>query len=199
MVDETTETDCQLSIVDCRLEDDAPIRFNRQSTIDNRKSTSGGFVFWILILMGLATLTPCVVLPQWREYQALRLAEQAERHRLDEIQRVVDRERNLLEAMQSDPAVIARLAQRDLHFHRPGDKSVPVSVPLTARAPEDPFIASPVDPPMALARARSYMPDFDYDELFCDKRTRPIILVMSVGLIVTAVALFSGKAPVQNP
>ena len=153
----------------------------------------------MLILMGLAAFTPCVVLPEWREYQALRAAEQAERHRLDEMQRVVDRERNLLEAMQSDPAVIARLAQRDLHFHRPGDKSVAVSVPLTTTALQDPFVAEPIAPPVSLARARSYLPDFNYDGLFCDDRTRPIILVMSVGLIVTAIALFSGRTPLRNP
>ena len=101
----------------------------------------------------------------------------------------------MLEGMQSDPAVIARLAQRDLHFRRPGDTSVPVSVPLAATAAQDPFVAEPIEPPAALARARSYMPDFNYDQLFCDDRTRPIILVMSVGLIVTAIALFSRRSP----
>lgn len=144
--------------------------------------------------MGLSTFTPCVVLPEWREYQALRLAEQAERHRLDAMQRVVDRERNLLEAMQSDPAVIARIAQRDLHFRRPGDTSVSVSVPLTAPALPEPFVPKPLEPPVALARARSYLPDFNYDQLFCDDRTRPIIMVMSVALIITAIALFSTRA-----
>ena len=169
------------------------------SEMDSDKSPRGGFVFWMLILMGLATFTPCVVLPEWREYQAVRLAEQAERHRLDEMQRVVDRERNLLEAMQSNPAVIARIAQRDLHFRRPGDTSVSVSVPLTATALPEAFVAEPIEPPVALARVRSYMPDFNYDQLFCDDRTRPIIMVMSVGLIVTAIALFSTRAPVRNP
>ncbi|MEK7756659.1 MAG: hypothetical protein AAB385_05555, partial [Planctomycetota bacterium] len=83
-------------------ESETPIIDNRQSTIDN--APRGRFVYWMLILMGLATFTPCIVLPEWREYQALRLTEQAERHRLGAMQRVVDRERNLLEAMQSDPA-----------------------------------------------------------------------------------------------
>jgi len=189
MVDETTESNCQLGNSD----DSAALPIgNRQLEIGNR--LPGGFVYWMLILMGLAAFTPCVVLPEWREYQAMRLAEQAERHRLDEMQRVVDRERNLLEAMQSDPAVIARIAQRDLHFHRPGDTSVSVSVPLTATAIPEAFVAEPIDPPVVLARARSYMPDFNYDALFCDDRTRPIVMVMSVGLIVTAIALFSARA-----
>ena len=167
--------------------------------MDSDSTPRGGFVYWMLIFMGLATFTPCVILPEWREYQAVRLAEQAERHRLGEMQRVVDRERNLLEAMQSDPAVIARIAQRDLHFRRPGDTSVAVAVPFKATAIPEAFVAEPIEPPVALARARSYIPDFNYDALFCDDRTRPIIMVMSVGLIVTAIALFSTRAPLRNP
>lgn len=152
----------------------------------------------MLILMGLAAFTPCVVLPEWREYQALRLAEQAGRHRLAEMQLVVDREKNMLEALQSDPAVIARLAQRDLHFRRPGETSVRVAVPWTPAAPQEPFVAEPIQPPAALARARSYMPDFNYDALFCDNRTRPIIMALSVGLIITAIALFSGRSTTHH-
>ncbi len=190
-----------MPISNCQLEnsdDPASVPIgNRQLEIGN--PPKGGFVYWILILMGLATFTPCIILPEWREYQAMRLAEQAERHRLDGLQGVIDREKNLLEAMQSDPAVIGRIAQRDLRFHRPGDTSVRVSVPLTAGQTQDPFVAKPVEPPMALMRARSYLPDFNYDALFCDHRTRPIIMVMSVGLIVTAIALFSNRAPLRNP
>jgi len=154
----------------------------------------------MLILMGLATFTPCVVLPEWREYQALRLVEQAERHRLDSMQRVLDRERKLLEAMQSDPAVIARIAQRDLHFRRPGDTSVSVLAPFTATVLQEPFVPKPTEPPVALARVRSYLPNFNYDALFCDDRTRLVIMVMSIGLIVTAIALFSsGTASSRTP
>ena len=198
MDSEKSEPGCRLSNVDCRLQDDVPEHSNRQSAIAARQSSRGGFVFWMLILMGLATFTPCVILPEWREYQAQRMAEQSERHRLGAMQGVVDRERNLLEGMQSDPAVIARIAQRDLHFHRPGDTSVSVSVPLMATSLQEPFVPEMIQPPVALARARSYLPDFNYDALFCDERTRPIIMVMSVGLIVTAIALFSTRATLPN-
>ncbi len=186
-------SNCQLTGNECATE--VPIGY-RQSAIGN--PPKGGFVFWMLIFMGLSAFAPCIVLPEWREYQALRLEEQAERHRLDEMQRFVDREKDMLEAMQSDPAVIARLAQRDLQFRRPGDKSVTVSVPYTPTAVPEAFVAEPVEPPAALVRARSYLPDFNYDGLFCDRRTRPIIMVMSVGLILTAFALFSNRSPVRN-
>jgi hypothetical protein len=152
----------------------------------------------MLILMGAATFAPCVILPEWREYQALRVVEQQEQYRVDQLQAAVDRERRLLEAMQRDPAVIARLAQRDLGFRRPGEQPVPVAVPEVDTTSDDPFEPKPVDPPELVARSLSRLPDFNYDGIFCDESTRPIIMVMSIALIVVAVALHSGRRSVRD-
>ncbi len=194
MMDESAgQGNCQLPIASCQLDGDGGVHSpiaNRQSQIDN--PSRGGLVFWMLMAMGLGTFTPCVLLPEWREYQAMHAAEQAEQHRLDRMREVVERERHLLEAMQSDPAVIARVAQRDLRFYRPGDTTVAVDVPLAASS-EQPFAAKPIEPPAFLARAGGYLPRFNYDALFCDSRTRPILLAMSVGLIVVAIGLFWRK------
>ncbi len=154
----------------------------------------GGFVFWSLIFMGLAAFAPSVILPEWREYQALRMTEQREQHRVDALQGEVDRERRLLEAVQRDPAVIARLAQRDLRFHRPGEQPVVVPVSAVETAPAEPFAPTPVSPSPLIARALSHLPDLDYDGVFCDEQTRPIIMVMSVSLIAVALALQPGRA-----
>ena len=156
----------------------------------------GAFVFWMLVFMGLATFAPCVILPEWRDYQALQAAEQVQQHRLDVLERAVDHKRRLLEAMRSDPAVIARLAQRDLHFHRPDAQIVPVSVPSRSPAPEEPFVPRPVEPPPLLRRALSVLPEYDYDRVFCDEETRPVVLGMSLALIALAFGLF-GRHPVR--
>jgi cell division protein FtsB len=160
--------------------------------------SGGGAVFWLLILMGLATFAPCIILPEWREYQALSRIEQQEQHRVDELQVAVDRERRLLEAMQRDPAVVARLAQRDLGFHRPGEKPVPVAVPVADTSVDKQFEPTPVEPPKLIARSLSRLPDFDYDGIFCDEHTRPIIMIMSVSLILAAVALHSGRGSTRR-
>ena len=52
-----------------------------------RPKQSGAAVFWLLMLMGLATFAPCIILPQWRQYQALDMAAQIEQHHLDVLQR----------------------------------------------------------------------------------------------------------------
>jgi len=180
--------------IDCRLPDEVPARFDRQSLLGNQQSSRGGVVFWALILMGLCTFAPCVLLPEWRDYQAARGAEQRAQHRLDHLQGTVDHEKRGVEAMQNDPAVVARIAQRDLGFRRPDATTVSVEVPHVPPEESDAvFIPEPVTPPVWLGRVLGFLPDFDYDAVFCHERTRSIVMVMSVGLIVMAIALFSGK------
>ncbi len=161
----------------------------------------GGPVFWLLALMGIGAFAPCVILPEWRDYQAARLIEQREQNRLDQLQRIVQRERLFLDALQNDPEVVARLAQRDLGFLRMDAKVIPVQVASGVDDDDSSFVLQPVTPPEWFERASAFLPDMDYDAVFCDNRTRPIVMVMSVSLIVVAVILFHRRAPVQieNP
>ncbi len=159
----------------------------------------GTVVFWLLVLLAFGTFTPCVILPEWRAYQTLDLARQAEEHRLQQVQRAVDRERRQLEAMRTDPAVIDRLAQRDLRFRRIGDRTVrvaaaadyaPVSLVAFDEHSAEPFIPQPAAPPPLVTNFASHLPAYDYDRVFCDRETRPVVMCMSVGLLVVALGLF---------
>ncbi len=148
----------------------------------------------MLLLMALGSFAPCVLLPEWRTYQAVRQAEQAQRHRLESLQHVVDLDRRLLQALQSDPAVIARTAQRELRLKEAGSRPVLVSVPPARPRHQEPFVPTSVLPPPILARVASYLPDYDYDGVFCDDEPRLIIMAMSASL--TLVALFvHGRRP----
>jgi len=170
---------------------------DRSSGKGRRTSTQpGGVVFWLLVLMGLSTFAPCVILPEWRNYERLRVAEQAQQHRLDALERRVEHERRMLDAMRSDPGVIGRFAQRDLSFRRLGEQVVRVSVPATATfvdTDETPFIPRPVPPPPILEPILARLPDFDYDAVFCDDETRPIVMAMSVALVGVAFGLFGRR------
>lgn len=165
-----------------------------------RPSSNGAAVFWLLIVLGVGTFSPCIVLPEWRGYQAAKIAEQRERHRIDQLKAVVSRERRQLDAIHNDPTVVARLAQRDLGFHRPGEKVVNVPVPDADRFADFAdvdgvaFVPQPVDPPAWFSRATQWLPDLNYDAVFCDPSTRPIVMLMSVSLIAMAAVLFRQQA-----
>lgn len=158
---------------------------------------NGAAVFWFLIILGVGAFSPCILLPEWRNYQAAKVAEQREQHRLDTLRGVLDRERRQLDAIHNDPTVVARLAQRDLGFHRPGEIMVTVPVENADRfaglgdLDGEEFVPKPVAPPAWFSRATWWLPDLDYDAIFCDPSTRPIVMLMSVSIIMTAVVLFN--------
>ena len=174
----------------------------------------GAIVFWMLILMALGALAPCILLPEWRQYQAMCQAEQAQRHRADSLQGLIEKQRRLLMALRSDPAVVARLARREYGFQREGERVVAVALPAVARSlagsafagagsplvGDRPFIPQPVSLPTILSRAASYLPaDYDYDRIFCDDQTRLVIMVMSLALITVAFSLFSRQGAADPP
>ncbi len=161
-------------------------------------SSGGRIVYWLLILMGVGAFAPCVLLPEWRQYQAICRAEQVQRHRVEQLIRQVDKERRLLRALHSDPAVIARLARREYRFLEQGDRVVPVSIPTDRLAPsrQEPFQPADVPLPPPLAKAAAYLPSgIDYDRVFCSSSTRPVIMVMSIALIGVAIVLFNRRNP----
>lgn len=139
--------------------------------------------------MALAAFSPCVLLPEWRAYQALRRSEQVEAHRVDTLRQVVDRERRLLEALQTDAAVVERLARRGLGFEAMGSRSVRVPVTTGDVPPEPAFSPAPVSLPAPLAAAAQYLPNLDYDGVFCEDQSRVVIMVMSCALMLVGVCL----------
>jgi hypothetical protein len=144
--------------------------------------------------MALAAFAPCVLLPEWRAFQAMRRSEQVEAHRVETLQRVVDRERRLLEGLQTDPGVVERLAQRGLGFEAMGSRSVRVPIAADEVPPEPTFSPTPVLPPAPLAAAARYLPELDYDGVFCETQSRTVIMVMSCALMVVGVCLPSRRS-----
>ena len=169
----------------------------------------GGFAYWFLLALGFSTFTPAVLLPEWREFQVIRAAEQVEQARADAMATLVDKKRLALDRLQSDPAVTARLAQRNLRYQRadqfrlavaPETSSQEVALfdapdVLPAVEPEAPIVIEPVAPPVWLMRWLRLLPPYDYDRVFCDHQIRPIIITMSVTLIGLAFVLYGRRIP----
>jgi len=186
----------------------------------------GGFVYWSLVLMGLAVFAPAVLLPEWRAYEALLAREQMERDRYELLKSAVDREKRMVDALRSDPAVIGRVAQRELGFQRSGEQVVTIvssdqkSAALLAGRRE--VVANPYAPsedqrdafggdddleksqemkaeiPAMVAPFIGMLPPLPYDFLFCDERTRLMMMVLGMSAIGAAVLLF-GRKPTPDP
>lgn len=177
------------------------------STTSHSSSRGQGFVFWLLLALGWIGLTPCVLLPEWRQYERLALAEQVEAYRLHELGRIVENARATSDALRDDPGVIARLAQRDLRFERSDERTIRVEAfdgfdatrtPHDDRLrradlrwmPEEALAASAVSAPPLIESALALLPVLDYDAVFCDDRTRSIVMILSFGLMALAFVLF---------
>lgn len=162
------------------------------------------FIFWSLVFLSFATFAPCVILPEWRAYETLEVARQREQHRLEVVLQAIDKEERLLEAMRSDPVIIDRVVQRDLRYQRAGERVVHVALPhrrmdvaaagATTRLADETFEPKPVRPPATVARALAILPRLDYDRIFCDEETRPVIVCMSVALLLVAFALYGRRS-----
>ncbi|MFH0983429.1 MAG: septum formation initiator family protein [Planctomycetota bacterium] len=155
-------------------------------------------MFWVLVGMAAAVLAPCILLPVWREYQALRYAEQVEQAGLEQARAELGQQRRRLQALQNDPAVIARVARRELRYRDPQETVVPVSVPPEEPIETAPLVLKPVEPPSALRWLVDLLPETDYDRLFCAGPTRTTLMGLAAGLVLSAFVIYSPRRTVRS-
>jgi len=172
-------------------------------------------MFWTLLAMGFATLAPCVLLPVWNDLQRWLQAEQTLTTTVAALQADLARGRRIMDALRTDPAVNERLAMRELGYERPDVEIVDLDppgmriesirprsqgpVPLAAPgrgacgpAQADPIPPQPAPPFAGLAAwLERWLPDWPWSALFCQSRTRYVMLAMSLGLIAGAFILYS--------
>jgi hypothetical protein len=151
---------------------------------------SRGVMFWVLVGMAVVVFAPCVLLPVWRDYQALCYAEQVEHGRLVQARAELARQQQRLEALENDPSAIARVARRELHYRDPQEVAVPVTLGPEAPAEAVPTVVTPVEPPAVIARLVAKLPPADYDRLFCAEPTRTLLMCLAGGLVLSAFILY---------
>ncbi|RJP34499.1 MAG: hypothetical protein C4547_10765 [Phycisphaerales bacterium] len=150
-------------------------------------------MYWGLVLLASLGLVPSLLLPEWRHYQALCMADQIERAQIERLERELARQTRLLEAVRVDPAVVYRLAERDLGIQiEPGSyvSVAPIGPPADASPPLTP---EPVKPPAWIAAFVSHLPDLDYDAVFCEPQPRRVMIVMSTAVLCVAFVLYGRR------
>ena len=189
---------------------DPLMRAGMRTRSDRTYAAGGGAVYWLLVLMGVSSLAVCVLLPEWREYRALRATEHIQQQRLESLRSTLDDERKRLNALRNDPGFIDRVARRELNYRGPSDRLVPVAVVdagfLNGRAEslfalqtrsdsrsDSMTVVGPVgdsQPPPVLPGISANVPLFDYDRALNGDQTTRVMAALSAALLAVAVLLF---------
>ncbi len=148
-----------------------------------------GIMFWVLILPAAVVFALCVLAPVWRDYTALRVAEQLERRDVEAFEKEVADQRRHFDALREDPLAVARVAQRDLAFTDPNATLVAVDVGPFARLVCSDQPLESIAPPHAATRILAWIPYSDRVDLYTGGRTRSLLLVLSAAVIAAAVFL----------
>ncbi|MCC7293892.1 MAG: hypothetical protein IT449_17675 [Phycisphaerales bacterium] len=165
--------------------------------LPHREPLSAPILFWGLLLLGTSGLAPAILLPQWRAYESMCVAEQREQHRHQRMAEAVAQERRLLDGLRTDPALVERVAQRDLSVQPvEGDIVAVAAAAEVVESTDAGFVPAPVPAPTWMQPTLARLPSLDYDAVFCEPPTRTVIIVSSLGVICTALMLYgrSGRA-----
>lgn len=155
-------------------------------------------MFFVLALAAFSVFAPLVLLPMIREHTRLlasevRLAEEVAANEAE-----LERRGEVLEAFKSDPQTIARLALLDLRYRRPDEVVLSVH-PAPAGGSVRPPTADTIRPngldlppawPAWTHSVETWASRQGLIDLFLDASLRPVLLLMSGGLLVAAFVLF---------
>ena len=164
-----------------------------------RPSRAEGVLFWFMVALGGALLAPSLILPAWLEYQAsldlqARWAEQIARHEAD-----LTRLQKQREHLKIDDAYALRLAHEQLNLETPGAERIPVEPGIDtpsepASGPESrPAAGNEELAPELSALVERLMQEHPVTTMFVRAETRPILLFLGGGLILSALLLLGGS------
>jgi hypothetical protein len=156
-------------------------------------------MFWLMLAAGYAVLAPCLVLPAWLEYEA-QLSQLRDRDAaVTALDEQVRQAKKQIDRNKNDPAYILRLAEREfgLSIATPNIAVIPVQ-PSPPRDDAPPAAGAASSPPIqdVLPELSAFLEQavarYPYARLFVHETTRPVLLAMSGGLLVTAIMLLGG-------
>jgi len=178
---------------------DAPSELSDHGPI--RSPLGHRLMFLTLTCLAFCLFAPTTVLPILREYGQL-LAEEAQlKRQTTELRREIERQDALLVAFASDRTINERLAVLDLNYRNPNEQVLPILPPgysaPTPKAADKPLYQSdlliPQQWPKGVRRIERWANDRGLIDLFLNPNLRPVLLLMSGGLVIAAFVLFAPR------
>ncbi len=155
-------------------------------------------MFVLLAMSAFSVFAPSVLLPMIREHTELLASEVRLAEEVAASEAELERRGEVLEAFKSDRQTIERLALLDLRYRRPDEVVLSVH-PTPAGRSVTPPAADAVRPnalglppawPAWSHRFETWASRHGLIEVFLDASLRPVLLLMSGGLLVAAFVLF---------
>ncbi len=147
-------------------------------------------MFWTLVLMASAVFAPCVIVPLWQNYRALKMAEQLELRAIEQMRADVESQRRHLAGLRDDPLVVTRVARRELAYAGPDEHGVGVDrfdqPPARLSQPWPP----PVQPPQAVRRVLDGLPLSNHWLTYGDRSKRIMLICLCGATLVAAFLIF---------
>ena len=161
-----------------------------------REPLAHRLMFWVLATMGVAAGAPCILGPPIETYRALLAIEQHEESVTRRMEERITRQVSLKEALRTDPQVNFRLAQRQLAYRPLGRLAYLDGSGLAHAAPVVAGVtrADPVKLPRWMA---CFVPR-SLASIYTGERTRQVVLVMSLSLIVFALVTYAPRARAER-
>ncbi len=150
-------------------------------------------MFWLLCGLSFAILVPCVLVPEWKGLEKALIAEQYQAFKVAQLRKEVERETRLVEAIRSDPAVVTRLAQRDLGLYRRDERAILVGLSPVVPLDSALFVPKPLTPPGFIDQVSRLFELVVPMEFFSEPQTRTALMALATGLLVVAFTLFARR------
>jgi hypothetical protein len=151
-------------------------------------------MFWVLAFLAVLTFAPCLLLPEWRTVEGLRLSESVKSALLQKKRDRLAGLEHKLAVLDHDPAAVGRLALRSMGYQPVQGEMVPVivsDVRVTPRFfPSESTIGQRslvAELPSTIRSAASWLPSWDYDQVFARGSSRRWLMALSVGLLLAAI------------
>lgn len=155
-------------------------------------------MFWLLVIPASIVFAACVLAPVWEDYRAMALAEHLETAAVDRMRADIERLERELEGLRNDPAVIARVAQRDLGYHRSNRDIVYVAPSPPAHEFELAFSDRETEPPSSVDAYLNRLPLAKHRDAFLDARTRIRLMCLCGAVAAAAFILYPVRRPHDN-
>lgn len=151
-------------------------------------------LFWAMTVLGAGVLIPCLILPAWFDYIAqarINADIAAQREVLAGEVRTLEKQ---IQYQQHDPA--AQEQQSAAEFGALPDGVTPVIVDSPTAPHIEPEATTPAtwQPPSIDTTVRQLLSDYPAAKMFVTPETRPILMAMGAGLLLTAVVLLGQPA-----